>query len=171
MAETRKKLPDNPKDSLGASIIYLENAYLKWYERSVSRNQYFYHIIQVIALVSGFGTALVAALLKDEQFRGFSAGRIVLVVLPLIGSLCATVLAQSRVYERWRLRENGRLAIQALSNEGRQRYAEAKTPEEYTQIHKELNAKVDEIEKSQSAGYFSHVPSFVQGGGTGGNDR
>ena len=111
---THKKLPTTSREALEVFILHLEAVYYPWYEHSVSRNYYLWLISQLIALLAGFGTGLLAALLTEEQFRGFQAGRITLIVLPVLGSLASTVLIQSRVNARWALREEGRIAFQTL---------------------------------------------------------
>jgi hypothetical protein len=65
-----------------------------------------------LALLSGFATAIVAAVLRDDQFKSWGSGHIVLVVMPLLGSLASTFLVQSRVAEIEALREKGRETIQ-----------------------------------------------------------
>lgn len=153
-------LERNPQDALEAYVTHLERVYYPWYERSVSRNYYLWLFAQLIALFSGFGTALLAAILNEGQFRGFQTGRIVLVVLPIVGSLASTVLIQSRVNARWRLREEGRIAFQSLVTEGRRRFAAAKSNEEWTTIHEDLERRTEELEKSQSLGFFANSPNF-----------
>jgi hypothetical protein len=161
MSNEPRKLQRTPQDALEAYILHLEKAYYPWYRRSVSKNYYLWLIAQMVALLSGFGTALVAVILKEEQFRGFQTGRIILIILPIVGSLASTVLIQSRVNARWKLREEGRIAFQSLVTEGRRRFAAATTDAEWTAIHHELEQKTEEVEKSQSLGFFANSPNFT----------
>ena len=162
MAGNSRELQKTPREALEAYIIHLEKSYYKWYERSVFRNYYFWLTTQLVSLVAGFGTALFAALINKDELGSFQMGRIVLIVLPVIGSLASTVLIQSRVHERWKLREEGRIQFQSLVTDGRRMYASAKSDEEWSSIHLELQNKTEEIEKAQSLGFFSNSPNFVR---------
>jgi len=152
---------ETPKEALQAYITHLETAYYKWYEASVRRNYVLWLCCQILALVAGFGTSVLAALLKQQLLSGGS-GAWVVIILPFLGSIASTVVVQSRVYERWRLREEGRVAFQGLVTEGRRRFAGAASPAEYSDIHKCLGEEVARIEKEQSGAFFALSPSFIK---------
>ena len=84
-----------------------------------------------------------------------------MIIVPTVGSLASTVLIQSRLNVRWKLREEGRIAFQSLVSEGRRRFAAARSDAEWTDIHKELARRTEEIEKSQSVGFFAKSPNFT----------
>jgi hypothetical protein len=157
-----KKLPATSREALEVFILHLAEVYYPWYGRSVSRNYYLWLSSQMIALLAGFGTAVLAALLTEEQFRGLQAGRIALIVLPILGSVASTVLIQSRVNARWALREAGRIAFQTLVNDARKDFAAASSEAECKAIHEKLNHKTAEIEKSQSMSFFANAPDFTK---------
>jgi ABC-type uncharacterized transport system permease subunit len=157
-----KKLPTTSREALEVFILHLAAVYYPWYERSVARNYYLWLSSQMIALLAGFGTGLLAALLTEEQFRGLQAGRIALIVLPVLGSVASTVLIQSRVNARWALREEGRIGFQTLLNDARKAFAAASSESECKAIHEELNRKTEKIEKSQSVSFFANAPDFTK---------
>jgi len=157
--ETPKRLEDNPKDALESYLRYMWTGYYKWYEAAVSRNQRLWLATQVVAIVAGFGTAVLAALSGQQEWFG-SVWRMVLTVLPLIGTLAGSIAANSKVAARWSLREQGRQAVQRLVDSGRQRFAVATTPAEYAEIHASLVKAVDAIEAAQAEGW---LPLFPEG--------
>jgi hypothetical protein len=136
---THKKLPTTSREALEVFILHLAAVYYPWYERAVARNHYLWLSGQMIALLAGFGTGLLAALLTEEQFRGLQAGRIALIVLPVLGSVASTVL-----------------------NDARKAFAAASSELECKAIHEELNRKTEKIEKSQSVSFFANAPDFTK---------
>lgn len=152
---------DNPKQAAEAYIIHLQEKYYEWYVDSVRRTNFFWLCCQVFALVAGFGTSVLAALLKQKLISGDNIGWII-VILPFVGSVASTILVQARVYDRWRLRERGRIGFQTLVTDGRRRFAAATSPAEYTQLHKDLSDEADKIENEQSKSFFALSPSLAK---------
>lgn len=148
-------LADSPKKALEAFLKELSDVYYPWYDKSVKRHYHLSVPIQTIALFAGFATSVLAAVATQDTFKNFGVVRLLLILLPALGSAVTTIAVQSRLYERYQLRENGRRTIQAIYNEGRARYAAAGTPQDYTAIHTELVKRVDDVEAGQSAGIFS----------------
>jgi hypothetical protein len=152
---------DNPKDAAEAYIAHLQRDYYKWYKDSVNHTYRFWICCQVFALVAGFGTSVLAALLSQKLISGpFIAG--IVVVLPFAGSVASTVLIQARVYDRWRLRENGRIGFQSLVTDGRRRFAAATSSAEYTTLHKELSDAAEKLENDQSKSFFALSPRLAK---------
>jgi hypothetical protein len=152
--DTPKKVEDNPKDALEAYLRYMWSGYYKWYESAVASNQRLWLATQAVAIVAGFGTAILAALSGEQWFRDSSFWRVSLIVLPLVGTLAGSIAANSKVAARWALREQGRQAIQRLVDSGRQRFGAATTPAEYSEIHASLTKAVDAVEAAQAEGCF-----------------
>ncbi len=146
-------LQEKPKEALEAYILYLQSSYARWYARSVSRNLWAWSILQTILMLSGFASALLAALMKESDFQNL---KVFLVVLPVITTTASTVLVQSRVQIRWRLREAGRIASVSIVTEGRRRFAAATSDSECTEIHRDLEKKIEALESSQSLAFFSN---------------
>lgn len=164
MAERPTSLADDPKKALEDFLLELRQVYYPWYDRSVGRHYWLWLPIHLIGLFSGFATSIIAALATEESFKSFGLVRLLLVLLPALGAALSTVVVQSRLHERYQLRENGRIAIQNQWNEGRRKYAAARTAEEYSTIHAELVQRVNQIEAEQSASFFSLAGSRPSNG-------
>jgi hypothetical protein len=131
-----------------------------WYSKSVRRVMRAYALLQGLSLLSGFLTSILTALTTKETFG--TNWRIVLIVLPSLGSLAATILLQFRVYDLWHLREDARIAFQDLVNEGRKRLAAAQTEQACFEIHESLQIKATAIETEQKNRFFALTkPDFV----------
>ena len=147
-------LPDNPKEALAAFLVSLHDRYYVWYSRSTKLHYEIWLPLHLASLLIGAATALVAALAPEESLKTFGTARILLIVLPVAATALSTITAQSRLHQRYQLREDGRRKVQNLLNEGRRRFAGAKEDAEYGAIHKDLEVAIDEIEKEQSASFF-----------------
>lgn len=160
MESTSKKLEDNPKEALEAYLKYMWTGYNKWYEKAVRDNQRLWLFTQSVAILAGFGTAVLAALSNETWFQN-AVWRVILTILPLIGTLAGTISATSKVAAKWALREQGRQAIQQLVDSGRQQFAAATTPAEYSAIHASLVKNVSAIEASQAEGCFPLISDIT----------
>lgn len=158
---------DTPEEAAKAYIIHLETAYYKWYEKDVRRNYYFWLLFQIVAIVAGFSTSILVAFYKKEIHSDGTIAALA-VILPALGSLASTILVQSRVNERWQLRETGRIAFQNLVTEGRLRFAAATTSQEFTEIHQDLSKQASKIEERQSESFFAIIPFGGKGTHSGG---
>jgi hypothetical protein len=158
MKDSADKLEDNAKDALEAYLRYMWRGYYKWYEKAVADIRFYWLLTQTVAIVAGFGTAVLAALSQDAWFQDSRVCRILLMVLPLVGTLAGSIAANARLGAQWTLREQGRLAMQRLVDSGRQRFAAAKEPAEYSEIHASLTLNVDKIETWQADGFFPLLP-------------
>ena len=165
MATVASSLADNPKKALVDFLRELREEYYPWYASSSTWHYRIWLPIHLIGLFSGFATAILAAIATEEWFKNYSAIRILLILLPALGTALTTVAVQSRLHERYQLREEGRRKIQDLWNEGRRRYAAATTPEDYTAIHAEMTKQVDQIEKEQSDVFFSLAVTVARSSG------
>lgn len=148
--KSAKSLPDQPREALEAYIRELEEGYYPWYEKASRRNKYLLMIAQVTVIVTGFATAIVAALAKDLSLVNITLPRLLLIILPIISSFAATVLVQARLLERKLLRERGRQTIQGLIELAKVDFAEAKGDESLSEIHKKLVEDVQDLEGRQA---------------------
>lgn len=140
------------REALAKFVASLHRDYEVWYAKSVRRVYLCYAILQMTALLSGFATSVVAAVVNEHKFGTW--GRWVLIATPALGSLAVACLLQFRVYELWRLREQGRIAFQDLALTGQRRLAFPMTEEECAKLYEELQQKTTEIEKAQSDSFF-----------------
>jgi hypothetical protein len=150
---------DNPKDALAAFLIEIDKVYYSWYENSVKRLRLLWHPLYWSGLLIGASTAAVAALATEQSFKSFGLIRMLLVLLPILGAFLSTIVVQSQLSQRFQLRENGRRKVQHLLNEGRQRFAEARSVEEYSNIHADLAGRLDQIEEEQGSSFFAFIHS------------
>src|SRR5712675_2196955 len=104
MAHRDPALADNPKEALANYIRELDDTYYKWYDRKQRRYKRMWQVMQTLTIVAGFGTSIIAALMREESFRGLAWGRVVLVILPSIGALASTLLIQMKTLEIMALR-------------------------------------------------------------------
>src|SRR5437016_4721181 len=114
MATSSPTLPGTAKEGLQHYIHELETLYYPWYETAAQRHFYVWVAIQAIAISAGVAAALVAALANGQQLLGVGTVRLLLVVLPLLGSTASALLVQTRVRDLMALREQGRQRVQHL---------------------------------------------------------
>ena len=155
MAKVTSRVFDTPRDALAAYIDELETNYYDWYARKQVSYARVSMVLRAIAVSAGLGTAIVAALLQDEYFKGFGWGRIILVVLPIVGSFASTLLAQTRAFELASLREQGRETIQYLVSLAKTQFAAIKDDSGYTALHQQLVQHVHRLEQQQHVGFLS----------------
>lgn len=155
-------------------IKELHEEYEIWYAKSVRRNYRWWWGLQIASLLVGFVFVIIAALSTAEVF-GVERKRyvvIVLIVLPALSSLLATIIIQFRIYDTWRLREEGRIAFQNLVVEGRRRYSQDPSIDDCKLLFADLQKRANEIEASQSEGFFSFTkPNFVASFSNANEDR
>ena len=135
----------------------LHTSYESWYLRATRRSYRWYVALQGIVLLASFAAAVIAAVVDKDHFT--NEARVALILLPLLGALATNILTHTKLYDQWRLREQGRLEFQELISEGRLRLAAATTPSEFSAIHKELHERAQKAEKDQAAGFFSFYSS------------
>lgn len=155
-----------PNRSLAALTKYVEHihTYPVWYAKSVRRYSVAYYGLQFTVVLSGFLTAAVAAF---ETQIAESWTKPVTVIVPLLGSLAAGALYQFRVYDLWRLREDGRLAFQDLDTEARRQLAAATCEADCIRAHGELQQQVTKIERDQADRFYAvrdskSLPTFTK---------
>ena len=147
----------DPKAALAQFLTSVHDDFYIWYDRSVRHHYQTWLPLQVITLLSGFLTSILAAAMSDSTFTNFGAWRVVLVVLPALGSAASTIAVQARLYDRYQLRERGRAAMQALHLEGQRRFAAATEPSDFSAIHEELEKRLNAIELAQGEGFFAFL--------------
>jgi len=87
--------------------------------------------------------------------------RTFLILLPLLSTLAALFLMQTRIRDLLSLRERGKQDIRTIIDYGLAEFAAVKDYEQrYTTIHRDLVEKMDKIDKEQSKGFFTIVPEI-----------
>jgi hypothetical protein len=148
---------DNPKIALKAFLDELMTLYYPWYEKAVTGNRRLYWPLYIVGTLSGVGTVFLAGMAKEQDFAGWGIVRTLLVLLPLLGTAVTSILLQSRLFERYQHRENGRRLIQELYNDGRVAYSGAEKPEDYQRTLSDLVRRLNIIEAEQAEGFFGSV--------------
>jgi hypothetical protein len=133
-------------------IKYLEKSFKPWYTKNVGRSLYLWYVCQALSILCGFATAIIAAF-ADQAFFA-ATGKLLLIIIPTIGSLAATIILQFRIFDLWQLRESGRTTIEKMVSLGFQIYASNKTEQEYSDIHKEFIEQVYKLEEEQKTQFF-----------------
>jgi len=159
---TSQSIAGNPKDAVANYILELETDYYRWYARKQRRAEKRWEFLQTLTVVAGFGTSIIAALMQEKYFAGLGWGRILLVVLPSIGSVASFLLSQTRLLESKALRERGRETIQYLTSTARTKYASISEPQQFAQLHEWLINEVRQLEQSQSKEFIALVPKQLQ---------
>lgn len=154
-------LADSPKQALANYIHELAKNYYPWYDRKQRGYKLQWQVLQTLTVVAGFGTSLVAALLEEKYFSGLRWGRLLLVILPSIGSLASTLLIQTRCLELMALRERGRRTMQYLLSFARLRYAALAEPAEITEFHHWLVQQTAKLAEEQVAGFMALAPNRI----------
>ena len=140
-----------PQEALELFADKIERDFERWYERHEGICRWSYLGLQFFVFTVSIATALVAALSDREQFAAW--GKYILVALPLLASVATSLLTQLRLYDLWKLREEGRIQLQDLAIEARRRAAGA-TDDECKAVHADLQKRLNTIESSQSASFF-----------------
>jgi len=133
-------------------VKYLEKSYKPWYTKSVSRTLKLWYLCQGLSILCGFATAIIAAFTDKEFFN--VTGKILLIIIPTVGSLSATIILQFRIFDLWQLRESARVSFEEMISTGFQLYASNKTEEEYSELHKAFIEKTYKLEDEQKTQFF-----------------
>lgn len=107
-----EQIPNPCRALLTLYIDRLEQKELSWYETASARQYVLWHIFTLISLGATLATSIVAALMQKEFFGEY--GRLLLVVLPLIGTVATAVLSQFRFHELEDLRERGMIEMEDI---------------------------------------------------------
>src|SRR5262249_37393221 len=100
-----------------------------------------------------------AAAASEHSLSTFGFVRTSLIVLPIVGALASSLLAQTRARELLALRERGREAMQALISRARADYAAAADDHDrQASLPASLVEEVSRLEREQAAGFLSIAP-------------
>jgi hypothetical protein len=141
-----------PTEALASFAKRIHEDFEVWYERHERLFRFWYIGLQLFAFVVSILTAILAALADAEAFKNWA--KYILVLLPVLGSIAISLITQLRLYDLWKLREEGRIQFQNLAIEAERRAAAAKTDEEATKIHEDIQKQLNEIESAQNVGFF-----------------
>jgi hypothetical protein len=143
----------NDFSSLQAFIKKIHKEYEVWYAKVCRLNYRIWYSLQLISLLSGFLTSIFIAFQDPEKWT--PTARIISILIPLIGSLAATIILQFKVFETWKLREEGRISFQNLVNFSNSQILKCKTPEDFQKLFEEITIQTNQIENEQANKFFS----------------
>ena len=66
MTKQAPEIADDPKAALRSFIEELETSYYSWYDSATNVAYYGWFVAQALALLSGFATAVLAAMLSKD---------------------------------------------------------------------------------------------------------
>ena len=149
MAETQSSPEgiDRCRQQLQLYISELKTSNLPWYESVSSRQHFYWNTCSFLSVVAGFAASIVAAFISEGAFKDY--GKILLIVLPAIGSLAAALLTQFRFEEFEDLREVGRIEIQDMIDWASGQLAGANDEARCLEDYEELRKKVTDLETRQ----------------------
>jgi hypothetical protein len=139
--------------SLQVFISKIHIDYEIWYAKVCRLNYRVWYSLQLISLLSGFLTSIFVAFQNEESWS--TTIKIICIVIPLIGSLAATIVLQFKVFETWKLREEGRISFQNLVNYSNSQILKCKSQEDFQELFESITLKTNEIENEQANKFFS----------------
>jgi hypothetical protein len=143
----------NDYTSLQIFINKIHTDYEIWYAKVCRLNYRVWYSLQLVSLLSGFLTSIFVAFQTPETWT--PTIKIVCIIIPLIGSLAATIVLQFKVFETWKLREEGRISFQNLVNYSNSQVLKCKSQEDFQKLFEEITLKTNEIENEQANKFFS----------------
>jgi hypothetical protein len=133
-------------------VAKLHTEYEVWYAKDVRKYSRYWHWLQLLSILFGFATSVLAAFNLGGSLE--SIGKSLLIILPGLGALVSAILAQFRIFDLWRIREQGRISFQALHEEGKRRSATAQSESEVHTTLASLQERADRIEQEQNSMFF-----------------
>lgn len=143
----------NTKEALVALINKIHQDYEIWYAKISKRNFRIWYGLQLVSLLCGFLTSIFVAFQTKATWTPNI--KLICAIIPLIGSLASTVVLQFKVFETWRLREEGRISFHNLVNMANTELLKCKIPEDYHKLHETITQKTNELENEQSSKHFA----------------
>ena len=147
-------LQEHSKQSVINYIKHIQEKYVDEYKKLSNFHENLWQYLSVIAIVLGFLPALVSSLKSVVPELSKSCIELLNVIPPLIASMFTTILITFKTYDKFKLRERGRLFFNNLVTEAHIRFAECKVEEDYTNLHQYLRRHVDEEQNRQMGAYF-----------------
>jgi hypothetical protein len=120
----------------------LQNAIAKFeehvqsYGKGVTRAYVYWILAQAVSLLSGFAAAIIV-IVAPNPLSGLS--KTAIAVLSCLASFVGTVIAQLRLYELWRLREDMEPKYEHLLFEAKRKKAASGSAEDCNEVFKEFN--------------------------------
>ncbi|MFN3378787.1 MAG: hypothetical protein ACK41O_04980 [Runella zeae] len=143
----------NTQEALLRLIDKVHRQYETWYAKVSKRNHRVWYSLQLVSLLCGFLTSIFVAFQTKATWTPNI--KLICAIIPLIGSLASTLVLQFKIFETWRLREEGRISFHNLVNYSNSELLKCKTPEDFQQLFETITQKTNELENEQSSKFFS----------------
>ncbi len=155
----------NPELTSKAITDELVDDFYPWYEKSTRRNATSWGLLQFTTLLCGVASSILSAISNNGAFItniGMNANHIHIaaIIVPAIGALSSGILIQFRCFELSKLREKGRVEIQALIHEAKGMISSAKSEDDHIRLHKEIRNRILQIERQQSDGFYATLDNI-----------
>lgn len=137
----------NHKELLCELIAQLEKKERTFYERTARFNYWAWHIIVGVSLLSSVVSALTAALIDSKGFEAY--GKILLVVVPIVGAGATGLLHLYKFREKEALREEGRIEVNDIIENAKSCLALAKNEEDFQKAFHSVRERFFKLEQSQ----------------------
>jgi hypothetical protein len=146
-------LEKGPKEGLVSYINLMYEKYQKGYTRYSALHENLWQWTTLVIMILGFIPSLVLAI-QGVYKDGGPAYELLKTIPPLIASLLAAVLVIFKVYEKFKLREHGRLYFTDLVTEAIIRLSQCKVDDDYLKLHDYLRKRVTDEQYRQMMIYF-----------------
>lgn len=143
----------NDSASLKVFIKEIHKNYEIWYAKTCRLNYRIWYSLQLISLLSGFLTSIFIAYQGKDSWT--ETTRLISILIPLFGSLAGTLILQFKIFETWKLREEGRISFQNLVNYSNSQLLKCKSQDDFQKLFEEITLKTNEIENEQSNKFFA----------------
>jgi hypothetical protein len=165
MSTPYSEIGSDPKEALRLYIIELQSEYYTWYDRASRRLKRWWAFGHATVILAGVLAAALAAVSDIQVLKDSAVVRVLLVILPIVGTMTSSIMLQTRVRDLLTLRSIGREAMQNLIAQAKADYALAiDNPKRLSEIHSALVVAVSKVEREQGAGFRSILPGqFVMG--------
>lgn len=135
------------KELLCDLIAQLEGEELPFYQSSSQWNYWAWHLTAGIAFLSSVISALAAALIDENGFKAY--GKVLLVVVPVVGAGAAGLLHLYKFREKEALREEGRIELNDIMANAKSLLAAATSEEDYSKAFHSVRERFVKLEQSQ----------------------
>lgn len=138
---------DTHQELLRQFITRMETQERSFYVRTSELNYWAWHITAGAAFLSSVVTALVAAYMGEAEFKAY--GKLVLVILPVVGAAAAGLLHLYKFREKEALREEGRIEIDDIIANAKSLMASAKSEDDYKSAFHSVRERFKQLELTQ----------------------
>jgi hypothetical protein len=138
------------------SLNYLRT-HRNWYVRWTNFNKNLWNLSNVAIMILGAATSILAALNRPGGAQDpLTWTDSLTIAMPALASLLSAILVQWRVYEKWQLREEGRIDLEELLCEAH--LIRVDEPEKTLKKAIELRRRAITIERTQANRFFALAP-------------